>query len=171
MDVQVAHVQADTPLQITDLLKMTPTPAPPSMYEFHLEQQKDTRVKELYDYVASGIVLNDEQQAKKVCGRAVHFAVVDSILYFVDSKKQGRKRVVVPAHLRNQILRESHGGIMAGHFSGDRLYKLISHHWWWETLYKDAVSHCRNCPECAIVSVVGRVNCPLLHHIPVHRPF
>ena len=31
MDVQVAHVQADTPLQITDLLKMTPTPAPPSM--------------------------------------------------------------------------------------------------------------------------------------------
>ena len=68
MDVQVAHVLADTPLQITDLLKMTPTPAPPSMYEFHLEQQKDTRVKELYDYVASGIVPNDEQQAKKVCG-------------------------------------------------------------------------------------------------------
>ena len=60
---------------------------------------------------------------------------------------------------------------MAGHFSGDRLYKLISRHWWWETLYKDAVSHCRNSPECAIVSVVGRVNCPLLHPIPVHRPF
>ena len=68
-DVQVAHVQADTPLQITDLLKMTPTPAPPSMYEFHLEQQKDTRVKELYDYVASGIVPNDEQQAKRYVGR------------------------------------------------------------------------------------------------------
>ena len=99
MDVQVAHVQADTPLQITDLLKMTSTPAPPNMYEFHLEQQKDTRVKELYDYVASVIVPNDEQQAKKVCGQAVHFAVVDSILYFVDSKKQGRKRAVVPAHL------------------------------------------------------------------------
>ena len=66
MDVQVADVQADTPLQITDLLKMTTTPAQPSMYEFHLEQQKDTGVKELYDYVASGIVPNDEQQAKKV---------------------------------------------------------------------------------------------------------
>ena len=78
MNVQVAHVQADTPLQITDLLKMTPTPGPPSMYEFYLEQQKDTRVKELYDYVASGVVPNDEQQAKKVCGQAVHFAVVDS---------------------------------------------------------------------------------------------
>ena len=102
MDVQVAHVQTDTPLQITDLLKMTPTPAPASMYEFHLEQQKDNRVRELYDYVASGIVPKDEQQAKKVCGQAVHFAVVDSILYFVDSKKQGGKRAVVPAHLRDQ---------------------------------------------------------------------
>ena len=50
------------------------------MCEFHLEQQKDTRVKELYEYVASGVVLNDEQLAKKVCGQAVHFAVIDSIL-------------------------------------------------------------------------------------------
>ena len=48
---------------------MTPTPAPPSMYEFHLEQQKDTRVKELYDYVVSGILPNDEQQAKRYVGR------------------------------------------------------------------------------------------------------
>ena len=36
----------------------------------------------------------------------------------------------------------------------------------------DSVQGCsRNCPECAIVSVVGRVNCPLLHPIPVHHPF
>ena len=87
MDVQVAHVQRDTQVQITDLLKMTPTPAPASMCEFHLEQQKDTRVRELYDYVASGVVPKDEQQAKKVCGQAVYFAVIDSILYFIDSKK------------------------------------------------------------------------------------
>ena len=171
LDVQVAHVQTNPQLQITDLLEMTSTPPPEHMCEFHLEQQKDTRVKELYDYVASGIVPKDEQQAKKVCGQAIHFAVVDSILYFIDSKKQGRKRAVVPVHLQEQILKEYHGGVMAGHFSGDRLYKLASRHWWWETLYKDAVSYCRNCPECAIVSGVGRINRPLLHPIPVHRPF
>lgn len=60
---------------------------------------------------------------------------------------------------------------MAGHFLGDRLYKLVSRHWWWETLYKDAVTYCRNCPECAVVSGVGRTKHPPLHPIPVHRPF
>ena len=113
----------------------------------------------------------DEQQAKKVCRQVIHFAVVDSILYFIDSKKQGRKRAVVPAHLQEQILKEYHGGVMAGHFLGDRLYKLVSCYWWWETLYKDAVSFCRNCPECSIVLGVGRINRPLLHPIPVHCPF
>ena len=82
-----------------------------------------------------------------------------------------RKRAVVLAHLQEQILKEYHGGVIAGHFSGDRLYELVSHHWWWETLYKNAVSYCRNCPECAIVSGVGRINHSLLHPIPVHRPF
>ena len=171
MEVQVAHVQTDSQSQITDLLKMTQPPAPASICEFHLEQQKDPKVKELYDYVEKGEVPKDGQQAKKVCGQAMHFAVIDDILYFIDSKQQGRKRAVVPVHLREQILRENHRGIMAGHFSGDRLYNLISRHWWWETLYKDAVSYCRNCPECAIVSGVGRVNRPLLHPIPVHHPF
>lgn len=171
MDVQVAQVQSDSQLQITDLLTMTPTPATNSICEFHLEQKKDIKVKELYDYVARGTMPRDEQQAKKICGQAVHFAVIDDILYFIDSKPQGRKRAVVPAHLQEQILRENHGGIMAGHFSGDRLYKLVSRHWWWETLYKDAITYCRNCPECAIVSGVGRINHPPLHPIPVHRPF
>ena len=171
MEVQVAHVQTDSQSQITDLLKMTQPPAPASICEFHLEQQKDPKVKELYDYVEKGEVSKDGQQAKKVCGQAMHFAIIDDILYFIDSKQQGRKRAVVPVHLREQILRENHGGIMAGHFSGDRLYKLISRHWWWETLYKDAVSYCRNSPECAIVLGVGRVNRPLLHPIPVHHPF
>ena len=57
---------------------------------------------------------------------------------------------------------------MAGHFSGGTLYKLISRNVVGD---KDAVSHCRNCPECTIVSMVGRVNCPMLHPIPVHRQF
>jgi len=38
-------------------------------------------------------------------------------------------------------------------------------------LYHDATEYCRNCPECAVVSGVGRVNRPPLHPIPVSRPF
>ena len=101
----------------------------------------------------------------------MHFAVVDNILYFIDSKHKGKRRAAVPAHLQEKILKENHGGVMAGHFSGDRLFKLVSNKWWWETLYRDSITYCRNCPECAVVSGVGRAGRPLLHPIPVGRPF
>ena len=65
---------------------MTHNAATTTTCEFHMEQQKDTKVKVLYDYVASRTVLKDEQQAKKICGQALHFAVIDNIVYFIDSK-------------------------------------------------------------------------------------
>ncbi len=50
------------------------------------------------------------------------------LLYFVDPKNGGRKRSAVPKHLREQVMAESHSSPMAGHFSGERLYKALSRH-------------------------------------------
>ena len=55
---------------------------------------------------------------------------------------------------------------MVGHFSGDRLFKLVSNKWWW-----DSITYCRNCPECAVVSGVGKASRPLVHPIPVGQFF
>ena len=60
--------------------------------------------------------------------------------------------MAVPVHLREGILHESHGGLLAGHFSGAKLYQAVSRLWWWSTLYKDVW----NCPECSIVTGAGR---------------
>ena len=68
-------------------------------------------------------------------------------------------------------MEENHSGLMAGHFSGEKLYKSLRRHWWWPRMYSDVVEHCRNCPECAIVNSSGRVNVPPLHPIPVQRVF
>ena len=38
-------------------------------------------------------------------------------------------------------------------------------------MYKDTMQYCRSCPQCAIVSGVGRNTRPPLHPIPVQRPF
>ena len=38
-------------------------------------------------------------------------------------------------------------------------------------MYRDAISCCKNCAECAIVSGAGRVQRPPLHPIPVQRAF
>ena len=60
---------------------------------------------------------------------------------------------------------------MAGHFSGARLYEMLSRKWWWEDLYKDAISFCKNCPECAVVSGTGKQQKPQLNPTQVSRPF
>ena len=60
----------------------------------------------------------------------------------------------MPSHLQEQIMVEIHGGVMSGHFSGNRLYETLCRRWW-ETMYRDAISYCKNCAECAIVSGTG----------------
>jgi len=95
MELQVTRVHHgdDSGLQISDLL-LTPV-----MTDYHQEQQKDEVLKILYDYLVNESLPPDEQQARKICAKAVNFAVVDNILYFIDPKQQGRRRAAVPAHL------------------------------------------------------------------------
>ena len=61
------------------------------------------------------------------------------------------------------MLEENHGGHMAGNFSGNRLYKTLARHRWWEGMYADSLSYSKNWPECTIVSREGRVPKPPLH--------
>ena len=70
----------------------------------------------------------------------------------MDSKPGGRRRAVVPKHLQGQIMEEAHRGPMAAHFSGNRLFNVLSQHWWWEGMFADAVRYACNCPECLVVS-------------------
>ena len=68
-------------------------------------------------------------------------------------------------------MEENHSSPMAGHFSGEKLYKSLVIHWWWQGTYSNVISHCMSCPQCAIVNAAGRVNTPPLHPIPVSQPF
>lgn len=61
------------------------------------------------------------------------------------------------------MLEENHGGHMAGNFSGNRLYKTLARHRWWEGMYADSLSYSKNWPEWTIVSREGRVPKPPLH--------
>ena len=110
----------------------------------------------------NGSAPHDEQQAKKICAKALNFAVVLCILLIPSTRV-----TAVPICLQDEILGENYGSIIVGHFSGDRLYKLVSNKWCWETLYWNCTTYCRNCLECAFVSGMGRAITP----IPVGRTF
>lgn len=113
---------------------------------------------------------DDAKLAKKIAAQATQFAIVDGVLYFLDLRNH-KKQVVVPKHLQEQLIQEHHRGNTGGHFVGNKLYRMLASHWWWEGMYTDVYEKVKSCPECAIVSGGGRKHKPPLHPIPVQRPF
>jgi len=168
-ETQVAAVYADR--DITELMQEGPDSPEVEEEGYGAEQGKDPSLKEMIDFLQNGVLPEDSDRARKLSAQECLFALVDGILYFIDARHGNCKRVAVPSHLREQLLRESHRGIYSGHFSGNRLYNLLVKHWWWPGMYADAMAFCKKCPECAIVTGAGRQLKPSLKPIPVQRPF
>ena len=101
-EFQVAQIDSKS---ISSLLEEVPSHAikKDSLLE---EQQKDPWVKQMVNHLENGLLPTDDRQVKKLVNQAAHFALVEDILYFIDSKKGNRKRAVVPLSLRKQIMEE-----------------------------------------------------------------
>ena len=169
--VQIAQLESSSPV-ITDLLNAEPFKLGISQtVDFASEQSKNPVVNDMIQFLTTGTLPDDVQRSRKVVAQAPSFTMIDNILYYLDSTKRDRKRCVVPLQLRQQVMEEYHSGPLSGHFSGDKLYKTLVNHWWWQGMYSDVLKHCSSCPQCAIVNPSGRVNKPPLQPIPVSRPF
>lgn len=112
---------------ISELLSTTPHDG--TYEDFAIKQQKDPELKQLLCFLKQGKLLDHPDTAHKVVTQAPLFTLVDGILYFVNPKQHDRRQCVVPVHLRKSIMKEHHSSPMAGHFSGERLYKVLFRHW------------------------------------------
>lgn len=142
--------------------------------DFHIQQQKDPGGWKLQQCLEFGILPADEQEARTGAVQVLNTAIVEDLLYFVESKRGGCssiRRAAVPSHLQQQIMEDYQGGRMAGHFPGPWLYMALRRQWWWRNMYKHVVQFCRSCGECATVAGVGRQNKPHLHPLPVQCLF
>ena len=128
------------------------------------DQQKDTQIRKIVDYLERGVLPNDDTQATL-------FMVMDGVLYFLDPHKKDHRRVVVPTHLQTEVIKIAHGGLFGGHFSGNRVHNMLSRTLWWEKMYADILSYCKSCPNCPFVSGGGRVGQPPLHPIHIFKAF
>lgn len=157
LDVHAAEVYTEN-TDKTELLEAFAGQDYPS--EFHIEQQKDPELHQCL------ILPDSDREARSIAAQALNFAIVDGVLYFVDTKEGGKRSAAVPRHLQRLILEEYHSGRIAG----SHLYAALSGRWWWRTMYKDTIEFSRNCGGCAIVVGVGRWHVPPLHRIPDQRP-
>ena len=118
-----------------------------------MEQEKDSELHQLRQFLEFGILPEDDTVARAVAAQAVNFTIVDSVLYFMDRKRE--RRAAVPRHLQESLLEDYHAGRMAGHFSGAHMYATLSRQWLWRTMYRDVLEFCKSCGECATVTGVA----------------
>jgi len=171
-EMQVAFITSkDDDVTITTLLEQSPSILDTKDKDLADEQHQDDELQPIIFYLEENKLPEDHQSAQKIITEATLYAMSDGILYYVGKKQTEMPRVVVPRKLRLQILEEHHGGCLAGHFSGNRLYKTLTRRWWCQHMYRDAMDHARNCPQCAVVEGTGRKVKPPLFPIPTERPF
>ena len=86
---------------------------------FSKEQKRDDEICAMIQYLRMYKRKLSEAMADacRIAIQAPMFTVIDGILYYLDEKQLGIKRIVVPKHLRRQIMQD-YSSIMAGHFSG-----------------------------------------------------
>lgn len=128
---------------------------------------KILKSRKSFIFLENGELPTDAKRAKKVATQQTLFAIVDNVLHYVDPKNNYQRRVVVPQHLRERILTETHCNVAGSHFSGKRTYGALAYKWWWEGMHADAIKYVENCPECTIVMGTGRHCNPPLHPIQV----
>ena len=169
-EFQVAAITGDEhSLTVGNLLQSDP--AATHSASFEVEQRRDPALMEIIQFLERGVLPEDQTRARKLALQRDSYAIVDGVLYHLDSKRGHQKQVVVPSHLQRQIMEENHRGPMSAHFSGPRLFHSLRRCWWWENMFADTCEFVRGCPECVVVSGGGRVVRPELHPIPVSRPF
>ena len=118
-----------------------------NLESFPQQQLQDEKLKEIIEFKESKKLPLDEDRARKIALQDSLFVIV-GVLYFIDPKCKGQRRVAVPKHMQQQIMEECHRGRVGGHFSGSKLFNALARHWWWERMFADVIHFTRNCPVC-----------------------
>ena len=117
-DVLVGAVQA---IDVNSHQLLQLDPAVEENDSFSVEQRKDPEILEMIVYLSDDQLPECEKKSRRCVLQASIFTLVDGVLYYLDPKREHRRRCVVPCQLRSKVMEENHSGPMSGHGS---LYSL-----------------------------------------------
>lgn len=144
----------------------------PVLAKVQQEQRKDTELLDLIAYLESKALPTDSQVALQVVNQAKKgYYIVDGVLYYEGLDMPDQHRLVVPRHLRRQVLDENHDAIFAGNFSRKKMQKKLSQWYYWPGMNGDVYRKCTTCVVCATTQGQGRRTIPPLKSILVNGPF
>ena len=142
------------------------------MSRIQAAQKEDSELLQLIAYLDHQALPQDPIMAKKIVTQALKgYYLVDKILYFEDSVVPSRRRIVVPAQLRRQLLLENHSAVFAGHFAPKKLMQRVSQYYYWPGMKADVYQVCNSCVTCLSTQGHERRSKPPLQCIDVGEPF
>ena len=83
----------------------------------------------------------------------------------------GSVQVVIPAALRQEILRREHEPVHAGHPGSTRMYNTMRRKYYWPSMVADVYAWVAQCSGCARNRVHGQTHTSLMRLFPATEPF
>ena len=93
--------------------------------DFATEQWKDPELVEMITHLEHCELPPDNQRVHRITFQKLLFTIEGGILVLNDPKQKHRKRVVVPSHLRGQLLSEHHSSPMGGRCTAKKTYGAL----------------------------------------------
>ncbi|MCP3665724.1 MAG: hypothetical protein GY696_25055, partial [Gammaproteobacteria bacterium] len=90
-----------------------------------VKQRQDSHLKEIIQFKDKGVVPLDPQRARWLSVMDARLHLVKGILFYVDSSKDQRLRVVVPESERDHLLWELHYSPLGGHLGMDKTLEKV----------------------------------------------
>jgi len=142
------------------------------MDKIRKSQRGDSELNLLIKYLEEKSLPEDPVQASRIVTQAQKgYFVVDGVLYCENSDMAGRRRLVVPASLQQEVLLEHHEAMFAGHFAPKKMYSRLKQYYYWPGMRTAVYKVCESCVLCASTQGQERQKKPPLKCIPVGEPF
>ena len=114
-------------------------------------QQKDPFIASLVDFIKHGTVTGCKTKDAFLQRYSKQVCITDKILYKqVKDKIDGRVRVVfvAPRKMQQDVLRNAHSSLVAGHAGEQKTMYRLSLHWWWPDVETDVKEFVQTCSIC-----------------------
>ena len=98
----------------------------------------------------------NEVKGKGMAVRRLHqlwdrLEIHDGTLWRLYDDSAGKKKwlqLVLPRHLRDEVLQELHSGVISGHLGEEKMLRQLKERFYWPGMYEDVKNWCQTCPTC-----------------------